>query len=188
MADLDQQMRTVLMRLALVSNGSTATMDANRGGGSARYYEDVIPAGAKHHAHEHFQDKYNAAATRAEREIVYEDARAVLEEITHARHPVIPFETPEEKRAWIVEHCEGLTQQQAANRVSVSVRTVYSARVAAGREPDFGRQTDTVRYDSVAERKRYVRDLAQEGMSARSIAKVLSVSYNTVRRDLGRRA
>jgi ATP/maltotriose-dependent transcriptional regulator MalT len=128
-------------------------------------------------------------ATRAEREIVYEDARAVLEEITHARHPVIPFETPEEKRAWIVEHCEGLTQQQAANRAYTSASAPSTPRASPpAASPTSAGETDTVRYDSVAERKRYVRELAQEDMSARSIAKVLSVSYNTVRRDLGRRA
>lgn len=189
-ADLDQQMRTVLMQLALISNGSTATMDADRGGGSARYYEHVMLAGTRPggEPHKHFEREYNAATTRAEREIVLERAREVLADITHSPPPPTSFETLEQKHAWIVEHCEGLTLQEAAIRAYTGVSTAYKARVDAGREPDRGRETNTVAYDSTAERRELVRQLAEDDMSAKSIAKFLGISYNTVRRDLGKRA
>jgi hypothetical protein len=189
-ADLNQQMRTVLMQLALVSNGSTATIDADRGGGSARHYEHAVLAGTLRGAepHKHFQRLYNAAATRAEREVVLDQAREVLSEILHSPPPPTSFETLEEKRAWIVKHCEGLTTQEAAIRAYTGVLTVYKARVDAGREPDRGRETNAVRYDSIAERRARVRELAEQDMSAKSIAKYLGLSYNTVRRDLGKRA
>lgn len=183
-------MRTLLMRLALTSEGSTATMDADRGGGSARHYGSSMLAGTLRggQPHKHYQRLYNAARTRAEKEIVRDDAQRELDAITNSPPPSTTFETLEEKRAWIVEHCEGLTTQQAAIRAYTGVSTVYSARVAAGREPDRGREPNKIRYESAAERRKLVRQLADDDMSARSIATFLGLSYNTVRRDLGKRA
>lgn len=188
--ELDSTMRTLLMQLALTSNGTTATVDANRGGGSARYYEHAILADTLHpgdEPHKVFERRYNEATTRAEREIVIEQARERLNAIRRSRPRPTVFETLDEKQEWIVRHCEGLNRQQAAVSAYTGVKVVYAARVKHGREPDYGRETNAIRYANVDERRRRVRELAEQGMSATSIAKQLGLAYSTVRRDLGKK-
>lgn len=183
-------MRSLLARLALTSEGSTATMDADRGGGSARHYGSSMLAGTLRggQPHRHFQRLYNAARTRAEKEIVRDQAKAALEDITHSPPPSTTSQTREELHAWIVKHCEGLGRHDAAVRAYTGVSTVFRARIEAGREPDRGRQPNKIHYDSSADRRRMVRELADDDMSMSSIAQFLGLSYNTVRRDLGKPA
>ncbi len=180
-------MKAVLIQLALTSQGSTARMDANRGGGSVRHYGSILPVGTRREPHEHYLDLYNQAATLAGKESVLERAREALRGITTSSPRATVMETKAELWKWIVERCEGLPRYEAAVRACTGMTTVWAARVAAGREPDFGHEPNPTYFGSVAERRARVRELDEENMSARSIAKLLGLSYSMVLRDLDRK-
>jgi hypothetical protein len=192
-------MRTVLLRLALLSNGSVARMDANSGGGSTRYYSDRIPQhGEPRGQLDLLEQRYVphlyygtwwAAAVGAERELVLERAELYLDRALISRGgPPSQVETKAERDARIVSYGEGLPAREVAIAARCGLRDVHAARRDAGRDEEWGRPIRPAQGLTAEERRRRVNELADEArLNARQIARALGVPYSTVLRDLGRK-
>jgi hypothetical protein len=123
-------MRAVLIQLAMTSNGNTAKMDGNSGGGSARHYADALLVGwldPLDAPHQRYLDLYMREADDAGRERVLELAEDELDRIRFSRGHAGEAETLDELFDRIVALGEGWE----VNDVAVAMRT--TARSCAAR-------------------------------------------------------
>jgi hypothetical protein len=190
-------MRKVLLRLALLPNGSVARMDADRGGGSAQYYSDVIPTlgeprGAldlleeRAAAHIYYGTQWAAAIDDDERAQVLEQAEDFLDRAIKSRADRSKVETRADLDERILAEGEGWPDKDVAIAFRCSIRMVHEARRAAGRDDEFGRPTAALNGLSAGQRRERVRELAGRNLNAKQISRALGIPYITVRRDLGR--
>jgi hypothetical protein len=183
-------MRAVLIQLALTSNGNTAKMDADRGGGSARHYADALlvgwldPLDAPQHR---YFDLYMREQDDAAREAILKLAEEELDRIRISRGHAGVAETLDELFDRIVALGEGWE----ANDVAIALRTTASivrrARRERGRETEKGKPVEDSSGLGRQERRERVLKLKALGRSAREIAHALGIPYSTVLRDLGRK-
>jgi len=184
LSTLEYRMRKVLLQLELTSNGRTASYDSS---GNGNPEPDPIPKLGKGDApHLTLQDRWNQAATDAERMSVLEAAEALLKAIRVSRGDRSRTESEAELRERIVERGEGLPAVDVAVWARTSVKIVHKAREAAGRDRDRGFRPRNGRALAEKERSAEVQRLADDGMSERQIGKALKLHRNTVRRALGR--
>lgn len=204
MSDVDVTMRAVLTQLELTSNGRTASFDSSGGGDS----EPAAPALGLHDApHLEYARRYASCLVDEDR---WKVVRAAERELAGVRRRPTPppggsWETLEQRNARIVKEGAGHPARAVAVSMKCGERDVERARIAAGRDPEFGRPMRTVKPaiqrgrdehraagrfapdPEKPERADDARRMADKGMTARQIAFSLGVSYDTVRRYLGRR-
>lgn len=188
--DVDGQMRAVLVQLMLTSNGNTAKMDADRGGGSARHYSDALLVGwldPLDAPHQRYLDLYMRETSDAGRAAVLELARDELDRIRISRGHAGIAETLDELFDRIVALGEGWPARDVAVSVRTSVSVVRRARRERGRDQETGKPVDDSSGLGRDERRARVLKLKELGRGAREIAHALGVPYSTVLRDLGRK-
>lgn len=182
---VDRRFREVLLQLALCSNGRTTSWSPTNASTSAA---GQTPRLGRSDAPElELARAYDRATSDVERQALLDEAIATLDSIRHAPATAVAGETKAERDARIVEHGEGLPASEVAIAMRCGVRDVWTARAANGRDPEFGRPCLNGGSLTKRERQARVLELTAEGMTARNVARVLGVHYDTVRRDLGRR-
>lgn len=182
MDELEIRMREVLLQLAMVSNGRTASWAPSGGGES-----DAIPTlGQDDAPHLHFARRWDAARDQPERERILQQAQERLKHERRSSGDRTKVESKAERDARIVDRCEGLTAQEAAIWARCGVTDVRKAREAAGRETEKGYRPRNGHELDPEARQAEIRRLADdEHMPARQIAQHLELSYSTVLRELG---
>jgi DNA-binding NarL/FixJ family response regulator len=189
--DLDGRIRKALLQLAMTSNGNTAKMDANRGGGSARHYADALLVGwldPLDAPHQRYLDLYMHETTNEGRAAVIALAEDELDRIRISRGHAGVAETLDDFYDRIVLVGEDWPAAIVAVNVRTSVLIVRRARKERGRDQETGKPVEDSSGLGRQERQRRVRQLASQGRNAREIAHALGIPYNTVRRDLGKKA
>lgn len=196
--EVDREMQHVLLQLAMASEGSVASRDADTGGGSARHYEDVPLAEVGQRrgdtAVEHYRWLYRHAETKPERQTLLAAAKLKL----HARHHSqadfdVVDESADELYDRIIDEGEDFPARMVANNLNTTITIVRAVRRERGRDESKGRPVEDLRGAGVTERRQRVRQLAREyaaespPMGPRAIAHSLSVPYTTVVRDLDAR-
>ena len=197
LSELEQRMRDVLLQLAMISQGRTASWNSG-GGGEGEHDDAVVNAvirglGRDEDPVGHYARRWDAADSDDERELVFHQAAKQLGALrgeggSVAAHAA-PAETLEELHARILDVGEGWEAQAVADHFRCGVTTVRKARAAAGRETERGTLPINGRALSREERAAAIQRLAAQGMNATQIARSLDgVSYSTVLRELGTKA
>jgi hypothetical protein len=190
--DLDAQMRAVLVQLMMTSNGSTAKMDGNTGGGSARHYADTLLVGwldPLDAPHQRYLDLYMREVDDVGRAKVVALAKDELDRIRYSRghEGELAAETLEDLFDRIVAAGEGWSVRDVAVHLRTSDAIVRRARRERGRDQEKGKPVEDSSGLGRDERRRRVLKLKDLGRSSREIAHALGVPYSTVLRDLGRK-
>jgi hypothetical protein len=188
---LERRMRTVLLKLALISNGTVSKHDANSGGGSVRYRTTITPRlGFRDAPHLYWLEQWNSAVDDAEREDVIHDAEEELDAIHHSAADPQASETSEQRARRIVVDLAGWPDTDVARHMRGGVREVHKARRAAGQDEKDGSPLPGPGAEQLqAEYRRHAaRAYNAEGMAATRIARKLGASVSTIRRDLGLKA
>jgi hypothetical protein len=190
-SELDARMRDVLLQLALISQGRTASY--NSSGGSEVDYTpitfnaagDVVPISRDQAPHEHFARLYDAAESDDARQRVCDQAAKLLDDIRRSSGDPGRAETRQQLFARIVAAGEGWPAQDVANRMRCGVTLVRKAREEAGRETETGQLLRNGRELTPEQRQAEIERLMADGLSARQVARALRLSYSTVLRALG---
>lgn len=186
--DLDSRMRTALLALMLTSNGAVARMDANSSGGHHGHvildgWLDPLDA-----PHQRYLDLYNREPTEQGRAAILALAEEELDRIRHSRGHAGVAETLEDLFDRVVAAGEGWPAKDVAVSLRTSVAVVRRARRERGRDQETGKPVEDSSGLGRQQRQERVRQLAALGRTSREIAHSLGVPYNTVRRDLGKKA
>lgn len=189
--DLDARMRDVLLQLALISQGRTASYNSS-GGAEVDYTPiaftaagDVVPLSRDQAPHEYYARAYDRAETEEARERVYKAAAQLLDDLRRSSGDPGRVETKQQLFARIVNDGAGWHAQDVANRMRCGVTLVRKAREEAGRETETGRPLRNGRELTHDERHAEIERLLADGLSARQVARALRLSYSTVLRDIG---
>jgi hypothetical protein len=191
--ELDNRMRNLLLRLALTSNGTTATMDSGSGGGSARFHDDVLLAtglGDVEPAATYYRRLYRRAETPGERHALVNGAQANLDGILHSRaDPTVDEETETQLFARILLEGKGHPRRDVANTMRTAATLVARARREAGLDEEYGTELEDLRGLDPDARRLVVLRLQDERprASARELARTTCLPYSTVLRDLGQK-
>jgi hypothetical protein len=191
--DLDGRMRAVLIQLAMTSNGNTAKMDGNTGGGSVRHYADALLdgwLGPEDAPQLHFFDLYIRETTDEGRLAVVESAEERLDRIRYSRAHAgeEDSESLEDLYDRIVAVGDGWEPNDVANALRITPSLVRRARRERGRDQEKGKPVaDGTGLDREERRKRVLHLKQVVGRNDREIARALGIPYSTVRRDLGKK-
>lgn len=185
------EMRVILAKLELVSNGSVQAWNAS-GGHSGEPDDKVveqIDRGTENPPHIVFREWYEGEHTEEGRRSVIRAARKEYERITgryeiRRERPKIEKTDLQILAERIVKEGEGWTAREVADTLHTTITTVRSARLAAERDIDFGREVDVVDPDM---RVRIEQRIAA-GFTERQIATIEKISKSTVRRVIGKAA
>lgn len=184
--EIDREFKAVCAKMTLLLYGPTQVFDKS-GGRSSEHPGGRRPTGDSYPLHEEFSEKYAQASTKAER-------AQVLAEAIEARQKVLkgpqerPEETPEQREQRMIDDYAGWPAKDVALAMRTSASEVRHARAKRALDPDTGQDREEVPSMSAAERAEKARRMKDQGMSAKRIALVLGVHYDTVRRDLGKKA
>lgn len=187
--DLDRQMRGVVTRLALTSNGITPAYSpvASKAGHGSK----PPASGDPRPPHLHFAHVYAEQTDDVGGEQVLGQARRELEQLTRR---VVPAghsergETPDERRERLLSKGAGIPLNEAAAALNCSPRELSRERKADGRDTYEGRplpDQPTAR-QSRDDRAQRAREMRQRGLNLSQIAAILRVDRATVRADLRR--
>lgn len=126
--------RPVLVRMAMLSNGTVAKLERSRGGES----EHVGPSGESRPLHERWAALIASASDAGMARERLEAARAELH--AQLRRPLAPdtTETLEELCSRIVDDGWGITAREAAMAMRCTPTLVRQARLLARRHPETG--------------------------------------------------
>lgn len=184
MDEVELRFREVLLQLALLSNGRTASWEPSGGGG------DSTPMlGPEDAPHEYFAKRWDRATSYFEREKILRAAEERLKHERRSRGDRGRVESKADRDARIIEYGEGLPAREVANWARCGIKDVWNAREEAGRDTDRGRKPRNGRALENGERRAEIQRLAEdEQMPARQIANALELSYSTVLRELGQKA
>lgn len=181
-------MLLVLTKLGMTSNGTTAHMDADSGGGSARHHDSTIPRLGAHDApHLFYAALWDDAETDEQREQILARAIDELDRIQHSRADRTTEESKEDRDERIVEEGVGFPALEVARHFHCGELDVRRARAAAGCDEDYGQLPIDGKAMPTQERQLRVAAMVGMGMTASQITFALGVSYSTIARDLGRR-
>jgi hypothetical protein len=167
---LEREMKQLLLQMLLVSEGTTANLNATGKGES----ENPLPVGG----HDTLCDYWTARWAAEPTQETVGAAREALE--GYLRGPEDRPEQQGDMDQWIVEDAEGLSVVDAARKFNTLPRHVRRARLAGGRESEFGLRLELV----VEDRSERVLFLASRGCSVRQIELQTAVPRETVRRWL----
>jgi hypothetical protein len=172
--------RTLLARMALLSNGTVTKLGGRGGGESSR----IGPPGDSRPMVDEWAALFAGARTADALARLFEEAQAALDH--HLRRAFAPdtTETWEELAARIVRDGWGVTADDCARAMRCTPSMVRRARLAEMRHPDTGYALPA-KMDAVA----WARALDDAGLSVREIATVTGVAKSNVHRwNAGRRA
>lgn len=181
--DLEREMRRVLLDLEMTSCGVTASFDSAGGGafGSAppKTGDDDPP-------HIRYRRGWERAADDDERRRVLEQAVDELDAIRKSRAGE-GSETEVERTRRMLREGEGFTAREVAVRFGVTEAAVRRTRARHGRSPETGEVEPMRPMPDATPDERRERALLlyrEHRMSYRSIAVLLGVSHETVRKDV----
>lgn len=178
-------MRTVLARLELVSNGTTASYNSS---GGHHHQDNLYPPGDTQPPHLYWRRLYererDADNEDGCRDVLHQ-ARADLERITgRYQRPHVTGETAGEQIARMLTETQGWTPHDVElSRWRMPARQVRRHRVNAGRDPETAQPPTNLK---PADRRATAARLRQQGYSTRAIAATLAISQTMVRFDLAR--
>lgn len=173
---LDAQMRTVLLRLEMLSHGATQAWNPS-GGHSGEPDDRVVTMVLRHDEPPHLKWKriYRVTLGADAKEQVVKDAAKELEE--WCKRPAAPAGSKSFVEI-MIEDGDGYEPQIVAQRYGVDIAYVRRQRARAGRDTETGRKLAPV--DESSDRPAKARELRRRGMSTRQIAFILSVSQSAV--------
>ena len=167
-------MAAILLRLELVSHGSTQAWNPS-GGHSGEPDDRIVALIGDAFPHVVWRERYEAQTDDLGRERVITDATQELESWTRR---VAPRVEGRPLRDLVVEDGEGFPAKIVAERFGVDVAYVRRWRNRAGRDTETGREAQ-----SVAEnRPERARELRRQGLSTRQIATILACHQTQVMR------
>lgn len=168
---LEQQMRHILIRLELVSHGTTQTW--NSAGGHTDN-PDPTPNGCKGAEHLHYRDRWNGADSDEQREHVIRSAQRTLDQLTRRTAPIVSDPTID-RDMLDQDIARKLEQRWPVREIAFALRiTERRVRQAAERVTESSRAVE-------------VRELADQGLTVRFIAAKTGVAKSTVHDILKRR-
>lgn len=183
----DTEMREILFRLELVSNGSTQAWNSS-GGQSGEPDDKVVTQAAVAHllgempAHLAYRVRYERASTEGGRARIVTEAREELKALTRR---IAPMPTDTKTLAdVIIEESVGYEPRVVAQHYGVDPTYVRRTRMRAGRDPETGRVPRPVRQPDIEQRRRRAQELRERGLTVRQIAMHLRVSPRTIQTDL----
>lgn len=184
--EIDREFGDVLAKMTVLLYGPAQAFDKS-GGRSSEHPGGRRPTGDNYPLHEEFREKYAQAVTRAERALVLADAIEARQRVLKGPQER-PEETPEQREQRMIDDYAGWPAKDVALAMRTSASEVRHARARRALDPDTGEDPLEVPTLSAAERQEKARRMKDQGMSAKRIALVLGVHYDTVRRDLGRKS
>jgi DNA invertase Pin-like site-specific DNA recombinase len=187
----ERAMRSVLVGLALTSNGRTASWaPTGRSAGS----EVAAPRLGAHDAPHlfHAREWERAGDDPDRQQAALEAAQRELERIRRSPAPRrVPEESAEDLAARIVRTGAGFPAREVAIACRTSQHVVRRARREAGRDEDLGLaprgQLEPQATLTADERRAEALRLEAQGVTPRQIALLVGASVSTVLRDLGRK-
>ena len=201
--DLDREMGGVLHELNLCSHtpalgyepmgrsGATTSRDLSGGDTGPAYFAFRYgpPFHEFHRCTSKCGHRRKQARTDAERMLVLERAKEELKSLRggqSVREERPAGETAKQRDARIVKDYPGWAAKEVAREVRCGVNDVRQARVAAGREPDYGKEPEPEA--DLEARIARARELYASGHKPAQIARLLDVSRATAWRYIGKRA
>lgn len=189
MNTLDGEMRGVLARLELVSNGTVQTWDAAGGPSTTtrpgQGHPEGRPAGCAGAEHLYWQARYSMQTTIEGRRDTIRDARRELQVLTGRYERRLPAgETIDETISRMLHGTVGWTPREVEqSRWRMSARLVRRHRLAAGRDPETGSPLSLACGDDTEPAAR-AREMKTRGMSVRQIALILGKDPRQIQRYL----
>ena len=172
LAEILDNARPILIRLALVSHAPAGRLDAMpRTHGTPEHRR---PPGDAHPPAERYRDRLQAATSPVEARRVLDEARAELERTLRRPLAVERVETAEEFAERIVLDGAGWTADEVALAVHCLPRFVRAARLGYGRDPEDGLTPPDGDPMAVARR------LYGEGRSLRTIERLTGLPRSTL--------
>jgi hypothetical protein len=168
--------RQVLLELELTSTARAASLLPVVSGStpsSAPPSGDDTPA-------RYWAQRFGLAVSDSERQRLVREARAELRAIRRRVLPRVAYETADELALRVVDDGEGFDTQRVALALCCTPTFVRRARLAHGREPEYGR---VVELDALEPRT-----LLDAGFSVRQAAAVLGVPRSTLHEHVARAA
>lgn len=177
-----QRMRTVLLRLELLSQGSTQAWNAS--GGHSGEPDDrmvAIVARSEKPLLVFYREMFDRAWSDRRREEIIEAAEKEVNDWVKRPAPAPEQTKPLEE--WILEDGVGYEPEIVARKFNVDAAFVRRVRQRNGRGSEDGRVTEVVLLGLV-ERAAKARELRDKGLSLRQIGMYLNVGASTVSRYL----
>ena len=178
MTSLDREMAAILLRLELVSHGSSQAWNAS--GGQSGEPDDkmvAVVAGRPTFPHLLWRERYENAQTDLARATIIAGAREELKAWTHRTGPKIEGKPLSEI---IIEDGEGFEAEVVARRFGVDAGFVRRIRMKAARGTEDGRKIAPD--DNPTDRRSKARELRRRGLSTRQIAEILECHQTQVMR------
>lgn len=184
----DQQMRQILARLEVTSNGRIYSYQPV---GSKGAFQGSAPTtGDSSPPHIRWAHAYNECVSDGERDRVIREANRELGELTCRPVRLVKGESVADRDRRLLKEGAGWSAREVADRFRVNLRDVWRIRREGGRDKDYGgaikgREAESKRLQRV-ERQRRVRELKERypGMTARQIGMHVGVDHKTVQQDL----
>lgn len=185
--EIDREFAQVLAEMTLLSYGPVSRFDKS-GGRSSEHPGGRRPQGDGNPLHREYAEKYARAANRAERAETLHDAREALQAVLKRAEGAYEEETAEERDQRMIDDYSGWPAKDVALKMHCTPTHVRKVRMNRALDPDTGQEREEIPTMTAAERQEKARRMKDQGMSAKRIALVLGVHYDTVRRDLGKKA
>jgi hypothetical protein len=174
---LEQEMKQLLLQMLMVSEGTTANLNATGKGES----EAVLPVGGHDTLVEYWSARWEVLPIAE----TVEAARSALEAYVAPKHPKVKGESEEELAARVAEEGEGLSLKEAALKFRATESFCRRARVAQSREGEFGKP---YRVPEAVSRDERVLFLLDKNVSVRAVAAQIGMHAKQVQRIKARRA
>lgn len=173
---LTRDIRQVLAELELISHGTITNYNPSMSIGEKA---DPRPPGGSGAEHIFWRHRYEQASTDDGRRKVIREAREELDKLRRQEPSTRSAgETTLERNVRIVKEGEGFSARQVAIHFNCGERDVRKARMAAGREPELGKQVSS-RPQEKAEK---ARELIGQGVSTREASRILEVGQTQIMR------
>lgn len=198
--EIDREFAQTLAEMTLLSYGPVSRFDKS-GGRSSEHPGGRRPQGDSNPLHHEYAKRYararetdeeteqrEGASTRRARRRVLDEAREALESVLRRPESAYTEETAEQRDQRMIDDYAGWPAKDVALKMHCTPTHVRKIRMNRALDPDTGQEREEVPSMTAAERAEKARRMKDQGMSAKRIALVLGVHYDTVRRDLGKKA
>lgn len=171
---LEDEMRRVLARMALIQYGKTASLNSS-GGRSEN--PDPRPRGEGWTLADHWASEWASRPTHETVESARGELEAWLKRATPASDDGSDFEQ------WVIDDGEGYAVAQVAGKFGIAETRVRRLRIKNGRESEFGLPVNMPQgRERVPDARERVENLTRQGCTLRQIEMQTGVKRETARR------